>query len=123
MVKVLNDMKKNIKNMGYGLWVMVALLVSAPVTAQDFQSTSTMQGTGSDYAPQVTEVGATSAADMATTTESAPARTSGPRRINVYTPTTDPNAPLGDAVWPLLALACVYMVYSATRVYRRKRRA
>ena len=105
--------------MGYGLWVMVALLVSAPVTAQDFQSTSTMQGTGSDYAPQVTEVGATMATDMATTTESySPAKApSGPRKIGPTHGGDNPN-PIGDAVWPLLAMLAVY---SAARVYRRKR--
>ena len=88
---------------------MVAAFV-LPTMAQDWQSTSAMQGTGSSYSPQVTAVGATGVTDMATTTESgSPAKApSGPRRIEIYTPTTDPNAPLGDAVLPLMLLLGVY---------------
>ena len=58
-------MKKNIKVMGYGLWMMVVLFVSTPLTAQnaqEWQSTSTMQGSGSAYRSQVTAVGATGVA-------------------------------------------------------------
>ena len=121
-------MKKNIKVIGLGLLVMVALLVSAPVTtqAQNFQSTSTMRGAGSTFTPQVTEVGATGAVSEATTTESySPAKAPGIRK-DFLDPSNPGNqsgeSPIGDAVLPLLALACVYMVYSAARVYRRKRR-
>ena len=127
----MNDMKKNIKVIGYGLLVMVALLVSAPVTtqAQNFQSTSTMRGAGSTFTPQVTEVGATGAVSEATTTESySPAKApNGSRRIGNFDNipeggTQENSSPIGDAVVPLLALACVYMVYSVAHVYRRKRR-
>ena len=116
------------------LVVMVALLVIAPVTAQNyeaqqpnsaFQSTSTLMGSGSSLSstPTINENG------TASTPSYSPAK-SGPRRdpANPGTPSTpgqgqaENQFPLGDAVLPLLALACVYMVYSAARVYRRKRR-
>ena len=115
--------------------VLSALIVcSVPAKAQNFTSqgnqpqqewkTSTMQTSGSAYTSQVTEVGATTAAYQATTTESyTPATTpSGPRKIDVYVPTTDPNAPIGDAMLPLMLMVMVYSVYSVMRVYRRKRR-
>ena len=100
--------KKTIKVIGYGLWVMVALLVSSPVTAQEWQSTSAMQGTGSSYAPQVTAVGATGVSDMATTTESySPAKApGGPHRVAPKD--GDEDYPLGDAVLPLMLLLGVY---------------
>ena len=105
------------------IMVVIALPMSAQNT-QEWQSTSIMRGTGSDLSPQVTAVGAVSVTDMATTTTEtySPAVTpNGPRKIGPTHGTDNPN-PLGDAVWPLLILACVYMVYSAARVYRRKRR-
>jgi len=120
---------KNFKVIGYGLLVMGALLLSAPATAQnpqEWQSTSAMKGAGSSYSSQITAVGATSALSEATTTDSySPAKApNGPRkdfgRPGEYG--QDEESPIGDAVLPLLALACMYVVYSATRVYRRKRR-
>ena len=114
--------------------VLSALIVcSVPAKAQNFTSsnqpqqewkTSTLQTSGSAYSSQVTEVGATTAAYQATTTESyTPATTpSGPRKIDVYVPTTDPNAPIGDAMLPLMLMVMAYTVYSAMRVYKRKRR-
>ena len=93
--------------------MMLLIMVAAfalPTMAQNFQSTSTMQSAGNGYEPQLTAVGAATVTEMATTTESySPAHApSGPRRIDVYTPTTDPNAPIGDAVLPLLLLLGVY---------------
>lgn len=115
--------------------VMVAAMVlPAMAQQQEWKSTSTMPTSGSTYAPQLTEVGATSAAYQATTTESyspGARHANARRKENSDDPwghnqdggDTDEGFPVGDALLPLLALACVYAVYSATRVYRRKRRA
>ena len=106
--------------------IMAAALMALPTMAQDWQSTSTMQGTGSSYAPQVTAVGAAGVSDMATTTESySPAKApSGPRRIgnfdNVPEGGTQENmSPIGDAVLPLLLMSLAF----AGVIYSRKRRA
>ena len=115
-------MKKNIKVMGYVLWIMVVLFVSTPLTAQnaqqEWQSTSTMQGSGSAYSSQVTSVGATGVATMGTT-PSAPSNVqSGPRRVigtNQDAGEKDPSSPLGDAVLPLMLCACAYLIVRATR--------
>lgn len=96
--------------------IMVAAFV-LPTMAQDWQSTSTMQGTGSSYSPQVTAVGATGVTDMATTTESySPAKApgSGPKKVGGLPGKPDKedgdegNQPLGDAVLPLMLLLGVY---------------
>ena len=73
---------KNVKVIGYGLWVIGMLLVSMPTMAQEWESTSSMQGSGSAYSSQVTAVGATQAADMGTTTSAnqAPGRPGSIRR-------------------------------------------
>ena len=119
---------KTIKVIGYGLWVIVALLVSAPVTAQSAQEwqTSSLPGSGSNYAPQVTAVGTSVAASEATTTtETYTPGAPGAIRRGFDTggeSGRSDESPVGDAVLPLLALAMVYAVYSATRVYKRKRR-
>ena len=102
------DMRKNII-----YTVMVALLMSAAVTAQtqqDFQSTSTMRGTGSTLAPQVTAVGATQVGDMST-----PADNVGPAkaphiRKDLIGGTDGPQgpSPIGDAALPLMAFAVLF---------------
>ena len=111
--------------------IAFALPMSAQNT-QEWQSTSIMRGSGSSLSSQVTAVGATYVENTATTTDSySPAQAPGssPRKVGGLPGKPDieegdeGNQPLGDAVWPLLILACVYMVYSAARVYRRKRRA
>lgn len=99
-------------------------------TAQEWQSTSTMQGSGSAYSSQVTTVGAASVGNMATTTYSPSSAPSRPRRESAYDPfatnqdggeTGDPNAPIGDAVLPLLLMAAGFGLYTALR--RRKETA
>ena len=123
----MKDLKKKLKVMGYGLWVMVALLVSAPVTAQNQQEwqTSTMVGSGSAYSPQVTEVGATAVTSNVTTTTESYSPAKGPNRakkdfLDPANPGNQSNeSPLSDAVLPLLLMAMMYSVWSM--VYRRKR--
>ena len=107
------------------LGALMACLV--PATAQNAQEnqwkTSTMQESGSAYSSNVTAVGATGVASMATTTSSTPQVTSGPRKDKIgggeYGQSTE--SPIGDAVLPLLLFAAAYAAYSASRVYRRKR--
>lgn len=112
----IRDMKK--------LMILVVMVAAfaLPTMAQDWQSTSTMQGTGSSYAPQVTAVGATGVSDMATTTESSsPAKApSGPRRgFDIGGDAGQGPSPIGDAVLPLMLMAMVF----AGVIYFRKRRA
>jgi len=104
--------------------IMAVALMALPTMAQDWQSTSTMQGSGSAYSPQVTAVGAAEVTDMATTTESySPA--SGPHRArkDFVDPSNPGNQstefPIGDAVLPLLFMSLAF----AGVVYFRKRRA
>ena len=103
------------------LGALMACLIPAVCsaqTAQEWQSTSTIQGSGSTYAPQVTAVGATAAPQQATTTTGtySPAKApSGPRRAEInlnnndFLDGTDTNqsdqSPLGDAVLPLMLMA------------------
>ncbi len=105
--------------------IMAVALMALPTMAQDWQSTSTMQGSGSAYSPQVTAVGAAEATDMATTTESySPA--SGPHRARKdFVDPSNPGSqstefPMGDAVLPLMLLACAYL---GLRVFFKRKRA
>ncbi|MBQ7996765.1 MAG: hypothetical protein IJ249_03770 [Paludibacteraceae bacterium] len=92
-------MKKNIKVMVYGLWMMVVLFVSTPLTAQnaqEWQSTSTMQGSGSAYSSQVTAVGATGVAVLGASSSAPANAASRPHREqasgrNAGDPTTGSN--------------------------------
>ena len=108
------------------MMIMAVALMALPTMAQqpEWKSTSTMQGTGSAYVPQVTAVGATDVNSMATTTESySPAKApSGPRRgfIDPSNPGNQSNeSPIGDAVLPLLLMSLAF----AGVIYFRKRHA
>ena len=107
----------------YGLLVMGVLLVSIPVTAQNFgaqqpntvfQSTSTMTPTGSQY----------SANPTLNANGTAVAPTSGPYKAKKDgllppPPTVDPNdtgnQPLGDALIPLMLCAGAYLILRMRR--------
>ncbi len=109
--------------------VMVAAYV-LPTMAQSAQEwqTSTLQGSGSNYAPQVTAVGAVSVPSEATTTTASysPGRSGHIRRdgggdpwgTNQDAGETDEGSPIGDALLPLLLMVMVYGV--GCTVYRRK---
>ena len=118
------NIMKNLKVIGYGLWVIGMLLVSMPVMAQDWQSTSTMQGSGSTYSSQVTGVGAATVDNMATTTtDSYSPANAGRRRVLGDMPEQydeDPGSPVGDALIPLLLCACMYL---SVRVFLKRKRA
>lgn len=120
--------KKGNKNMKRIVMILMAVaLIALPTMAQQdqWQSTSTMQGTGSSYAPQVTAVGASGVSDMAKTTESySPAKApSGPRRVIGTNPEGGEgsnDSPIGDAVLPMLLCA---VVFCGVIALRRKRSA
>ena len=117
----MKDMRK------FMMIIMAVALIALPTMAQqqEWQSTSTMQGSGSAYSSQVTTVGATSVGGMATTTTAAaPSR---PRRTessdpwsggNETTEEKDEGSPIGDALIPLTLLALAY----ALVVFLRKRK-
>jgi len=106
---------------------MAVALVALPTMAQqqEWQSTSTLRGTGSTYSPQVTAVGAVSVQEMATTTSSSSAAPKNPhiRRVidtNNEWEEGDEGSPIGDAFWPLMLLACAYALM---RVFLKRKRA
>ena len=103
--------------------LMAVALIALPTMAQqqEWKSTSTMQGTGSSYAPQISAVGATTVEEMATTTTSSPAHVSGPRRDKENPGDIgykDEGSPIGDAVLPLMLMAIAFGGYIAIK--RRK---
>ena len=105
---------------------MVAAFV-LPTMAQSAQEwqTSSLPGSGSNYAPQVTAVGSSVAASEATTTtETYTPGAPGAIRRGFDTggeSGRSDESPVGDAVLPLLLMAMVYSVWCM--VYKRKRRA
>ena len=80
-----------------------------------FQSTSTMVGSGSAYTSNPSLNSDGTAALQGTTTAYAAARPGNPRKIEIYVPSTDPNAPIGDAVIPLLLCAILYTIWVVKR--------
>ena len=108
------------------MMIMAVALIALPTMAQqqEWRSTSTMQGTGSSYAPQVSAVGATTVGEMATTTDSYSSAKApgGPRKgFDVGGETgKSTESPIGDAVLPMLLCAAVFCGVIALR---RKRSA
>ena len=109
--------------------IMAVVLIALPTMAQEWQSTSTMQTSGSAYSSQVTEVGATVVESQATTTANyAPGRPGHIRREtnddawgnNQDPGKTDNNPPIGDAMVPLLIMS---VVFGGVIALRRKRNA
>lgn len=104
--------------------IMAAALIALPTMAQDWQSTSAMQGSGSTYSPQVTAVGATDVNGMATTTETNQSQPKGPNRAKKFDTGGDTNPsseyPLGDTLLPLLLMS---LAFCGVVYMRRKRSA
>lgn len=107
--------------------IMAVALIALPTMAQqqEWKSTSTMQGAGSSYAPQISAVGATTVGEMATTTESYSPAKVGPRKSSESdwgeTPEVgegNTGSPIGDAVLPLMLMALAFGGYIAIK--RRK---
>lgn len=121
------------KGIVYGLWVMGVLLLSTPVTAQNFgaqqpntvfQSTSTMTPTGSQYSanPMINEDG--SAYNPSAQAPSGPrkAKMDGMPDMPDNTKTQD-NTPIGDALIPLMLCACAYLIIRARKRANKGERA
>lgn len=103
---------------------MVAAFV-LPTMAQSAQEwqTASLPGSGSNYAPQVTAVGATAAPSEATTTTASYSPDKpGSIRKSLIGGAEDPlgPSPIGDAVVPLMLMALVYSI--GCIVYKRKHR-
>ena len=93
--------------------IVTVLLVAAPATAQDFRSTSTMQGSGSQYSPQVSPVGSVQPSPVQSSTGSLPMPISSRRQVENEGISgdfdkpgydTSDESPVGDA-WVMLAFA------------------
>ena len=82
-----------------------------------FQSTSALQGSGSQYSanPMLNADGTASYNGAAASTPS------GPRHAKMNNPNPgvegEGNDPIGDAVLPLMLCACAFLIY---RAYRRR---
>lgn len=93
---------------------------------QEWQSTSAMQTSGSNYTPQINAIGAESANQMATTTTTNTYTPAGPNRArrSIEDDTDpgilDPGSPIGDAMLPLMLMA---VVFGGVVAFRRKREA
>jgi hypothetical protein len=110
------------------LGALMVCLVPAAANGQpkeEWQSTSVLMPSGSNYSSQISEVGAAQVVSEAKTTTEvySPAQApSGPRRdiINPSNPGNQANDfPVGDAVLPLLVMAMLF----AGVVYTRRKKS
>lgn len=118
-------MKKSVKKM---IIVVMAAVLALPAMAQwetdeqqnaarpssTFQSTSTMQSSGSSYStnPMLNADG--TATYNAASYAPAQAPSSGPRKVAPPAP-EGPPTPVGDGVWALLLIAAAYAAWSTLR--------
>ena len=106
--------------------LMAVALIALPTMAQqqEWQSTSAMQTSGSNYTPQVNAIGAEGAYQMATTTTTDTYSPAGPRRVigDNQDPghTEDESSPIGDAMLPLMLCA---LAFGGVVAFRRRREA
>ena len=102
--------------------LMAVALVALPTIAQqqEWQSTSSMQTSGSTYSPQVTAVGAEAPAAQSPVGNPSrgPLKTTGLPKVTDDMDDGQGNIPIGDAVLPLTLMALAY----ALVVYFRKRK-
>ncbi len=129
MKELINERMKDMRKVVI-MMIMGVALMALPTMAQDWQSTSAMQGSGSAYSAQVTAVGAAEVTDMASTTtdgSSGPNRRKGKKEDpdpfggGTITDTPNPNepgTPIGDAMLPMLLMAMLF----AGVVYTRRKR-
>ena len=110
--------------------IMSVALVALPTMAQSFgqedqlqtqfQSTSTLQGSGSAYSanPSLNADGTAYNPTESSTPAQSPAKApGGPRRVDAIDPTS--KQPIGDPVLPLLIFAGAYLAWNL--FFRRKR--
>ena len=127
-MKMDNNMKNRMMILAVGM-LMVCLLPltsNAQPKQQDWQSTSTMQMSGSAYTSQVKEVGATTVVDAPISAVSSNPKAGRGIRMTDYgeneeinkEDNQDPQFPLGDAVLPLMLMA---LAYCGIVFFRRKR--
>jgi hypothetical protein len=108
------------------LGALMVCLVPAAANGQpkeEWQSTSVLMPSGSNYSSQISEVGAAQVVSEAKTTTEvySPAQApSGPRRTLVNGPESGKGpSPVGDAVVPLLVMAMLF----AGVVYTRRKKS
>ena len=119
-------MKNRFIILAVGILMVCLLPLAVSAQQQEWQSTSSMQESGSRYSSKVTPVGATGVGAMSSTSSSfAPAQApSRPRRADEWGhnqdggETGDNNSPIGDAVLPLMLMAFAFSGVVALR--RRK---
>lgn len=105
---------------------LIMLLAVIPLSAQDFQSTSTMRPSGSSYSSSVTPVGSETPAYVGSSVGSLPSSVSERRGAAMeeddfdspFDPNRSDESPVGEA-WVLLAFAAA----GAGVVYLRRRKA
>ncbi len=113
--------------------LMAVALIALPTMAQqqEWQSTSAMQTSGSNYTPQVNAIGAEGAYQMATTTTTdtySPGRAHRAKKEGEDDPwghnqdagETDEGSPIGDAMLPLMLCA---LAFGGVVAFRRRREA
>ena len=136
MKEIMNERKIDMRNVMMILVLGALMVCLVPANAQytldaqgrqEWQSTSAMQGAGSAFVPQLTDVGATQAYELATTTESSGAarkpgagirKDSDPWADTPEGGEQDEGSPIGDAMWPLMLLVGAYC---GVMIFRRKR--
>ena len=128
MKELMNERMKDMRKVVI-MMIMGVALMALPTMAQDWQSTSSMQGSGSAYSAQVTAVGAAEVTDMAQTTtneSSGPNRRKGKKEDDPFNGQNiggtgnpnEPGTPIGDAMLPMLLMAMLF----AGVVYTRRKR-
>lgn len=128
MKELMNERMKDMRKVVI-MMIMGVALMALPTMAQDWQSTSAMQGSGSAYSAQVTAVGAAEVTDMASTTtdgSSGPNRRKGKKEDDPFNGQNiggtgnpnEPGTPIGDAVLPLVLMSLAFGAVVAVR--RRK---
>jgi len=115
--------------------LMAVALIALPTMAQqqEWQSTSAMQTSGSNYTPQINAIGAEGAYQMATTTTTdtySPGRahrakkdgegSSDPWGHNEDGGEGSEDSPIGDAMLPLMLCA---LAFGGVVAFRRRREA
>ena len=92
------------------------------MTIYQFQSTSTMVGSGSSYSatPKLNVDGTAAYSNFSTYTETPAPAPSGPRKASAITGDDDGDMPIGDGTWILMLLAIGYALFIALMKKRER---